>query len=175
MKPINTRKTIMNYLTEKRLADVMSHTYDIIRDRAIPDSNSRMRPDIRIDSTETIIEFDGFRHYNNSIIIANDQKKDLLCTNLGYDMIRIPYFIQMCPELCSMLNIPNVDIEYPHGFIDSKALLPCDFCELGILKFKSNLITFSFCHSEIIESIKEKISKIGKQCVLPPSLFYLVD
>lgn len=66
---------------------------------------------------------------------------------------------------------------YPHGFIsDAKTLvLPADFCELGIMKFKSDLERFPEIQQDIIESLQVKIEKLGDiRKVLPPSLFGIV-
>ena len=60
---------------------------------------------------------------------------------------------------------------YNDGFIDSKAKLPADFCELGVIKFLENLERFDYAKSDIIETLKVKISeKKDIARVLPLSL-----
>ena len=91
-------------------------------------------------------------------------------------MIRIPYFIQLSTEVIE--DLFKLDIEYPqkfpHGFIDDKALLPSDFNELGIERFKNDLIRFNYIQPSILKSIEIKISKLGVDMVLPTSLRYLI-
>jgi hypothetical protein len=60
---------------------------------------------------------------------------------------------------------------YRHGFIDGKACLPSNFCELGVAKFKRDLKKFEYIKKDIILSLKEKSKKLGdKRLVLPLSL-----
>lgn len=62
----------------------------------------------------------------------------------------------------------NITFEqrYPNGFIDKKAVLPSDFCELGIELFKNDLVKFEYHAQEIIESLKEKSKKKVMQSLL---------
>lgn len=65
---------------------------------------------------------------------------------------------------------------YPHGFIDSKASLPADFCELGIKQFLNDLKKFDYLKDDIINSLRGKIvEKKDINLVLPPSLYYLIE
>lgn len=51
---------------------------------------------------------------------------------------------------------------YPHGFIDSKAVLPADFCELGIERFVLDCLNFPDAVSNKIgESINIKAKELG--------------
>ncbi|MBE3658651.1 hypothetical protein BOO92_18435 [Vibrio navarrensis] len=64
---------------------------------------------------------------------------------------------------------------YEHGFIDKKAILPADYCELGVRQFEQDLATFSAFKSDIVKSLESKISELGNiDLVLPSSLHYLV-
>jgi hypothetical protein len=106
-----------------------------------------------------------------------DNVKDSEYSNMGYKIIRIPYFIQLSHSVVKYLFNKDINItqNYPHGFIDDAALLPCDFCELGINKFSNDLNNFEFIKNDILQSIKNKIiqhNHINK--VLPPSLEYLI-
>ncbi len=99
---------------------------------------TRIRPDYRNDYYKLIIEFDGFRHFSDPHTIINDKKRDMFYTQNNYTFIHIPYFIQ--------LNITGVNgyfynytqeafNDYPHGFIDPRAMLPAQFCSLGLQNF----------------------------------------
>jgi hypothetical protein len=168
------------YLTEIGLKDFLEENFKgkFIHNKSIPNSkNKRFKPDFYSNEYMLILEFDGFYHYNNSKQIKRDFKKDIEYISLGYKIIRIPYFIQLSNNLIK--TIFNIDINikqiYKNGFIDDKALLPADFCELGIEKFKSNLVQFYYCKDEIIESLQNKIIKYNDiDVVLPKSLQYLV-
>lgn len=70
-----------------------------------------------------------------------------------------------------------INSNFPHGFIsDEKAcILPANFCELGIARFKQDLQRLNFISDLIIDSLKMKIEKLkDKRLVLPPSLDYLI-
>ncbi len=169
-----------SYLTEVLLGNYLEtifSEFEFERDRVVPNSKIRNRADYRNDKLMLIVEFDGYRHYSETKTILADEKKDIIYSGLGYKIIRIPYFVQISKDVVFDLfgvhtNIPQV---YSHGFIDKKALLPSDFCELGIKRFLFDLNRFSYIKSEIISSLKNKIEELGDiRLVLPYSLFYLI-
>ena len=138
----------------------------------------RFKPDYRNESTMTIVEFDGYAHYTQASRILADKAKDQLYSGAGYKIIRIPYFIQLSSSTCKTMFNVDLDIEqvYPHGFIDEKCILPADFCELGVERFKSDINRFANEAEEIINSLKTKTAKLkyGVDEVLPKSLKYLL-
>ena len=165
-----------NYLTEKALGEYLTQIFpnhEFIRDKTVPDSKIRNRPDYRNDELMLIVEFDGYRHYSNPDNILVDEHKDDVYEGMGYKIIRIPYFIQMSTDIVKLLFNKNVKIEqiYPHGFIDSKAMLPAFFCELGVTRFKNDLKKFDIVREDIISSLTDK-NENNKHInyVLPPSL-----
>lgn len=88
-------------------------------------------------------------------------------------------FVQTTEDVVRYLF--NVDVpinsNFSHGFIsDEKAcILPANFCELGIARFKQDLQRLNFISDLIIDSLKMKIEKLkDKRLVLPPSLDYLI-
>jgi hypothetical protein len=176
-------KPIPDYLTESSLGKILCQLfpeYEIIHDKSVPHSeNKRMRPDYRIEALKLIFEFDGPSHYTQSKRILMDETKDLNYTSLGYKIIRIPYFIQFDQKLLDsygMTNRHNITCDYPHGFVDNGAILPSDFCELGVKKFERDLSIFFSCRSTIIQSIKKKIEDCGDiRLVIPESLYYLLE
>lgn len=150
---------------------------EFIHNKSVPNSGIKTRPDYRFEIIKLIVEFDGNQHYQNVDIIFRDQEKDRVYTEMGYRIIRIPYFIQMTEAL--LKNLFNQQIhynqEYPHGFIDDAAILPANFCELGIKRFVADLDRFPDYKSEIVDSLRQKIfEKKEINLVLPPSLHYLV-
>lgn len=171
-----------NYLTEEKLGEILKNLkpqYLFIHDKAVPNSiNKRLRPDYRNDELKLIIEFDGDSHYCKAERIYKDKIKDDDYVKLGYQVFRIPYFIQMNFNLLQMIFNENIQFKqiYPDGFIDKKAILPADYCEKGIENFKNDLEKFSYCKKDIIESLKAKIKELNNiELVLPKSLYYLVN
>lgn len=168
------------YLTEEKLGNFLNLLYPgiiFIHNKVVPKSSIKNRPDYRSDDLNIIVEFDGYRHYSLSSTIINDKIKDLVYTSLGYKVIRIPYFIQLSEKVIFELFEKNFEWKqkYPHGFICNKALLPSDFCELGIERFKQDLNRFDFTRQEIQNSIKAKIKELGEiELVLPKSLFTIL-
>ncbi|ALY07085.1 hypothetical protein VmeM32_00096 [Vibrio phage vB_VmeM-32] len=176
----------MGYLTESKLGEILNEIFpneQIIHNKSVPNSNnSRSRPDFRIESKKLIFEFDGYSHYNQTRVIKSDRIKDDDYSSLGYTVIRIPYFVQFDFNLLEIYNLTeivenceNLKSSYPHGFIDKKALLPCDFCEMGVKRFIGDLNKFHIQRTDIIDSIKNKIIEIGDiNLVLPKSIQYLI-
>lgn len=169
------------YLTERLLGILLRDLYpnqEFIHDRMVPNSGIRARPDYRCDELMLIVEFDGDQHYRSSKKIKSEEVKNGTYTNMGYKVVRFPYFIQPSRNIINLLLNLNVDYEqtYPHGFIDEAAILPADFCEIGVLKFINDLNRFNIIRAEIIESLRNKVETHGDiDLVLPPTLNNLID
>lgn len=169
-----------SYLTEKSLGEFLKKIFpkhEFIRDRVVPNSDIQKRPDYRNDKLMLIIEFDGYGHYSNPDNILTDGYKDGVYTDMGYSIVRIPYFIQMTKNIVKLLFNKNINIEqvYPHGFIDRSAMLPAYFCELGIRRFKKDLDKFEIVKGDIISSLNTKYDEyVNINYVLPPSLHNLL-
>lgn len=146
------------YLTEANLGEILKEIVpdlEFVHDKAVPDAkNKRRRPDYRCDSEKLIIEFDGDTHYCKAQRIITDSEKDHDYSELGYRVFRIPYFVQMTENVIDQIFGRSITFEqiYPNGFIDPKAVLPADFCELGIIQFLKDLERFDYHKSEIINS-----------------------
>ncbi|QDX97008.1 hypothetical protein EGD00_07760 [Pectobacterium carotovorum subsp. carotovorum] len=169
------------YLTEKNLGDLLKEVFpelEFYHDSVVPGANNRRRrPDYRCDSEMLIIEFDGDAHYCKAQRIIIDKEKDSDYTNLGYTIFRIPYFIQLTDKIIKSIFRKDISFtqRYPHGFIDYKAVLPADFCELGIKRFLKDLEIFSEYKSDVINSLVLKIEeKKNIDLVVPISLRSLV-
>lgn len=158
-----------NYLTENLLNKFLIDRFDgeiIIRNKKVSESNVRLRPDFQLPRLKLIIEFNGYQHYTLSKTIINDDIKTKCYTRLGYTIINIPYFVQLDNRIVKFLfdsynTKTNEFNKYPHGFIDKKAALPSDFCELGQKRFLHDLNNFSIIRKEIVNSLKDKISETG--------------
>lgn len=165
------------YLTESKLEEYIKKIYpntEWVHDKRFIDY--AFRPDYVNHDLKIIVEFDGYLHYTKATTIKRDIKKDRICTSLGYDIIRVPYFVQMSTEVIKHLFNKDIQVvqEYEHGFIsdDKTLILPCDFCELGIKKFEDDLERFSYIKDDIILSLENKAKKLKDwDLVLPPSLY----
>ena len=68
------------YLNEKRLGLFLTSIFtdvEIISNKKVDESVLPFRPDFRIPKLKMIVEFDGFRHYNETKLILKDKTKDL--------------------------------------------------------------------------------------------------
>lgn len=160
----------MLYLTQVSLGNILSKIYnksEIIEDKIY--KGYRFRPDFYIPEKKLVVEFDGYQHYTKSQILIKDLQKDKILENDNIRVVRIPYFIQLSTSVISHLF--EIDFEYtqifPHGFIDSKAILPADFCELGVDRFLDDLDKFSLARDDILLSLKDKIFDMkSSKCVI---------
>ncbi|MFA5490740.1 MAG: hypothetical protein WC284_16290 [Candidimonas sp.] len=170
---------IKEYLSEKNLGVFLSERfeYSYIHNRMIKEiPNYRKKPDYRFEEIKCIVEFDGFGHYTDPIRILNDRDKDRVYKSYGYDVIRIPYFVQLSENVVLDLfgkYIKNTSAfnDYPHGFISDDVKFPSHFCEIGLLRFLNDLEKFSYISEEIINSLRNAIEKYSKwELIIPPSL-----
>jgi len=171
----------MRYLNEEFLGEVLKHVFPdntFIRDKTVPNSNSRRRPDYRCDELNLIVEFDGDRHYKEASKIKSEREKVLLYESMGYKVVRIPYFIQLDKRVIELLFGKKINnfYEYPQGFISKLAANPCDYCEMGVKKFLCDLDRFSVVKDEVIKSLISKIKETGDiDLVLPESIKQIIN
>ncbi len=175
----------LNYLTEKSLSGYLSELYrgnEFIHDKCVKGSGLKNRPDYYSEKLSLIVEFDGPTHYTNTATILTDIKKDTAYEAIGIRVVRIPYFLQLDSYTINILfGIDNWSSEtpiYPHGFIDRKAILPADFCGLGLLKYGDMA---GFPHNTMSEAnkglapkglLKEYLTNIFPEWVIPRSCWY---
>jgi hypothetical protein len=95
-----------------------------IHDKTIKGSGRRIRPDYRCESIKMIIEFDGVQHYKLPDKILKDVEHQNFYEQLGYKVVRIPYFIQLTNdvvremfgrEVSEDLFNPNIGTMGAHG------------------------------------------------------------
>jgi hypothetical protein len=169
------------YLTEQRLGLVLEQLFPqntFIHDKTVPNSETRRRPDYRCDELMLIIEFDGDKHYKEVAKIKNEQQKDRTYSEMGYRVVRIPYFVQISTNTIQYFFEMNYTWEqtYSHGFISENVVMPCDYCELGIQKFINDLNRFDFIRHDIIQSLRNKIEIFrDNELVLPNSIEYICN
>lgn len=164
----------MKYLTERSLGDFLNVLYPDalwVHNKSL-NNQYKFRPDYVSEKNKIIIEFNGYRHYNESKAILSDYQKYNISKDLGYDVIVIPYFVQLETKTIKLLFKKDFkyELQYPHGFIDKKALLPCDFCYLGIQRFLNDIEYFNIIKEDIIKSLKDKILEKGNEELVIPQV-----
>jgi len=149
---INNQIQSHSYTTENSLCLILesicksSNNCEFIGRQIRLDNNKRWAFDcgIIINDNKYLVEFDGFRHYQDALTIYRDYEKNKLAKDSGFIITRLPYWLQLTTETLQLLFLNNhidftINSSYPHGFIDIKALLPGSFCALGIQRFCKEL------------------------------------
>ena len=161
------------YLTEENLGKILKVIYpnfEWLRDKKFEATEGikyNFRPDYCCHALKMCVEFDGPDHFTKANIIQADFNKDEVLKELGYKVIRIPYFIQLDTEGIRYFFNLSVEFNYDfkHGFISRGVTLPANFCEQGIWKFKSIMYELEIAEengvvnifSQIKESLLNKI------------------
>ena len=71
----------------------------------------RYRPDARCEELDLIVEVDGLPHYTRNSCILSDRIRDKYFRELGYKVVRIPYWLPLNKEALSYLFSKSVDEE----------------------------------------------------------------
>lgn len=183
--PNNNLKELENkmkgkYLTEEWLGEILKALYpsqEWLHDERfkLKEKTYNVRPDYCCHALKKCIEFDGPDHFTKANVIQADIKKDELLSKLGYEVIRIPYFVQLDEEAIEFFFNLEVDFnyEFEHGFISKSIILPASFCEQGVWKFKEFLFKLSQADKDNIclqikRSLKDKIesSKLPEETAM---------
>lgn len=168
------------YLTEETLGIFLHQNFNepFLHNKAVEGSNNIKRPDYHCPELKLIVEYDGHLHYKDAARIVDDRLKDEVYTQLGYKIIRIPYFVQLSKDVIKELfGFARSDFNtYPHGFISDTTILPADYCSLGQKKFIEDLKRFAFIKKDIIHSLEQKIKTLGhREKVIPDTLENIFD
>lgn len=138
----------------------------------LPGSRYRFDIAININGQITVIEFDGYQHYQDALLIKRDKEKNTLAAKHNIKVVRIPYWIQLTTETLKHYLGLEADIKqnFPHGFISTKHF-PATFCELGIKRFLQELNTVpTSVRRDVVNSLRDRISEIGTEYVVPSTL-----
>ena len=133
----------------------------------INDFGQKIRPDYVCEELKLIIEFDGDAgkngHYTDPFVIFKDNNNTKILSDLGYNVIRIPFYIQLDKSAIKyFFNIDFNDTLYnainDHGFKHPLITLPSQFCEVGIYRFLNDLTYIpKDILIKIIESLEYRI------------------
>jgi hypothetical protein len=177
------KQTIVEgYLTQQKLEQVLKNESSFIFEGSeIPVPDSKLRFDFVVKDKETskkiAIEFNGYQHYTNPKVILNDERKQKIAKTHNIRLVSIPYWVQLNNETFKYYfkRKPTTEIiqNYPHGFIDKKALLPAAFCSLGVCRFTEEHRKLpKKIEQEVYNSIYDKIymELLSPEEVLPVDL-----
>lgn len=163
---------MQQYLTEERLKNLTKlvfNSYETIFNKKL--NKTHFIPDIYIPEKNLIVEFDGYRHFSDAKTIIRDIRLDKYAEAEKIEIVHVPYFVQVDTKTFSLIfkealakeikSFIFSNYSYPQGFIDKKAMLPANYCYLGIQRFKASLEYFSTIEPEIYRSLDSWI-RIGK-------------
>lgn len=126
------------------------------------------RPDFCCHELKMCVEFDGADHYTKVNVIRADNNKDNILKDIGYTVIRVPYFLQLDKDSIEYLFDLDIDFNYnfKHGFVSKNVTLPASFCEQGIWKFKDFIFKlktdgYENILSQIEGSLQDKVNSLG--------------
>lgn len=115
------------------------------------------RPDYRSEKKMLIVEFDGVQHYSRPERIL----KDVIATNdyrrLGYNVVRIPYFIQLTNSAIKeffgvTVSEPMFDIRYPS--LGASKSAPAYLCPAGLERMAKEFRRFPDQYKVNIKALK---------------------
>lgn len=137
---------------------------DWIHNKCIPNVGKLYRPDYRSESIRLIIEFDGLPHYQKPDVILKDEEKTKFYKELGYKVIRIPYFIQLTNSVVKQWFGVDVDMElFPEDTASMSIAnknTPAYMCPLGIKRCAKELLTVERQCRVNIEALKAENNDI---------------
>ena len=120
----------------------------------------RSRPDYRSEKLKLIIEFDGLPHYTKPDIIEKDLKHTELYQNLGYKVVRIPYFIQLSNNAVKYLFDVDVSEELFNETISSLGIegqnTPAYLCPAGVKRMANEFKNFPEQYKTNLDFLKKQ-------------------
>ena len=177
------KETIVEgYLTQQKLEEILKNEESLVFfEREFPVPGTKMHFDfvVGFKNSKTVfaVEFNGYQHYTDAKTVHRDARKHLIAEEQGFVLVNIPYFVQMTNESFAYYfgGRPVTDIvqNYPHGFIDKKAVLPANFCEVGVDRFGTELFLLpDSIKNQVWNSLSDKIitNKMLPCTVFPVSL-----
>ncbi len=161
------------HLTEEDLGGYLSAIFPgavFVRNRIVPEVGTRLRPAYRSAEMKLIVEFDGPTHYTKPSVVIKDEEHRRIFVEAGYEVVHIPYFVQLSTEVIVRLFGTSRQFKqrYPHGFVEEHAVLPAEFCCLGIERFIADMERFSFIRDGILKSLEQKLAVLHDERLVYP-------
>lgn len=148
-----------------------------VRDRVVPNSSSRTRPDFRCEELKLIVEYNGYRHYTQADRILRDIEKKKNYEDLGYMVVEWPYWLQPDPNTILALFMQTDKkfakhyTDFHQGFVAKGCALPADFCTLGVKRFYYELGQLPRdTIIQVLWSLENKAVLYGQERVYPIQL-----
>jgi len=161
------------HLTEESLGTFLPAIFPgavFVHNRVVPETGSRIRPAYRCVEMKLVVEFDGPAHYTKPSVILKDDEYRRIFVEAGYEVVRIPYFIQLSTEVLVRLFGTSRQFKqrYPHGFVEENAVLPAEFCCLGVERFIADIELFSFIRDDILKSLEQRLAVLHDERLVYP-------
>lgn len=136
-------------------------------------SGHRVQPDFILLNQKIIVEVDGqsqnVGHYTKTKICIDDMEKDEVYEKLGWNVIRIPAYVQLDEETVKFyFGMDYREELYPachlHGFLHDKIALPTDFCDLGLERFYKEMESLPVgVKSKILDTLRERVIRFQEK------------
>lgn len=146
---------------DEYLKVIFPDTLDWIHDKplgTIDGKSYRSRPDYRSESLRLIVEFDGLQHYTKPDRIESDLKTSEIYRDLGYQVVRIPYFVQLTNRAVATLFQVDVAEELFDGTIPSLGVqgqnTPAYLCPAGLRRMAAEFRRFPDQYAVNLEFLK---------------------
>ena len=139
---------------------IFPNTKDWIHDKRVPNCIKNTRPDYRSESLKLIIEFNGLDHYTKPNIILKDIEKEKMYKDMGYKVVKIPFFIQLTNQAVEKMFGVIVKEQLFDGNVPS--LLICDkctpayLCPLGIKRMAEDFQKYPEQYDVNMSSMKKE-------------------
>lgn len=109
-----------------------------VHDKKVEGCKSNIRPDYQCEKLRLIIEFDGLQHYQKPDRIKKDYENQKIYEDMGYKVVRIPYFIQLTNEVVAQMFGRTVDVPLFDPSIPSMGIkgvnTPAYCCPAGLVR-----------------------------------------
>ena len=96
---------------------------------------------------------------NNLQLPVSHIREEIAVNNFGYKFVRLPYYVQLTPEVIKHLFGKDTDInlELKQGFINDNpdTVYPNQFSDVGIKAFIDRLETFYYIKWDIVRSLRD--------------------
>jgi len=139
-------------------------TEEWIHDKTIKGSKRKIRPDYRCENLKLIIEFDGVQHYQNPERIKADFENQKFYEDIGYKVVRIPYFIQLSNNVVKSIFDRNIDEPLFDESISSMGVkgknTPAYCCYEGLKRMAREFCHFPEQYDVNVKALEEENDEI---------------
>lgn len=164
---------------DEYLSVIFPDTHDWVHDSPIEGIKSKRRPDYRSESLKLIVEFDGIQHYTMPFNIERDIENTMFYEELGYKVVRIPYFIQLTNKVVKQLFDVDVKEELFDESIPSLGpkgrCSPAYLCGAGILRMAQEFKQFPEQYEVNLKYLKDANNEFHTGAALLEKLYNSLD